>query len=77
MYRMAAGVSLNGYVRSTTGVTLPASMSPASTIRSSPFSDEANMPSFWPTNGDSSGAWTPNRWNRLEDGHAPAGDLGP
>ena len=37
-----------------TGVTLPASMSSLRTTRSSAFSDETNVPSFWPTNGDSS-----------------------
>jgi hypothetical protein len=52
MYRMAAGASLSGYVRSMSGVTLPDWMSSVRTARSSAFSEQTNVRSFWPTNGD-------------------------
>src|SRR2546426_500851 len=54
MYRMAAGVSLNGYVRSMAGAICPDSTRSRRTIRSSEFSDVMSMPSFWLTSGDSS-----------------------
>ena len=50
---MACGAWASGYVRSMTGVTFPASMSSVRTSRSSWFSLEMNVVSFWPTNGDS------------------------
>jgi hypothetical protein len=38
------------------GATWPDSMSSPRTIRSSAFSEEMNVPIFWPTNGDSASA---------------------
>ena len=52
---MAAGVSASGKVRSTAGVTCAGlDRARASATRSAAFSDAMNVPSFWPTNGDSS-----------------------
>jgi hypothetical protein len=45
---MASGTSLSGYVFPITGVTLPASTSSLSTIRSALFGFPMNVPSFCP-----------------------------
>ena len=53
-YRMAAGTSLSGYVRSMAGVTFPDSRSSRRTDKSAAFSLAPRMPSFWLTSGESS-----------------------
>jgi hypothetical protein len=45
-WRRASGASLSGNLRSTTGVTLPASMSSLSVSRSAALSFATNVPSF-------------------------------
>src|SRR5918994_3205733 len=65
---MASGTSLSGYVLSMTGATLPDSMRSLRAIRSSWFSDETNVPSFWPTNRDSTSA---RSWRSVPPSHRP------
>ena len=49
---MASAASINGYVRSMTGVTLPASISSRRICRSSLLGFAINGRSVWLTNGD-------------------------
>src|SRR5215211_5630567 len=65
---MASGTSARGYVLSMTGVTFPDSMSSLRTSRSSWFGVETNVPSFWPTKGDSIVA---RSWRSRPPSHRP------
>src|ERR1700694_5254782 len=66
MYRIAAGVSLSGYVRSMAGLIFPVSTSSRRAIRSSALSEEMKVPSFWLTSGDNSWA---RRWRSVPPSH--------